>query len=56
MYTGTMIDDLICAVERVQTSIRLDADQQSRLAYWYAVSENEMAAVSCLNSDVAEVA
>ncbi|MBV9181443.1 MAG: hypothetical protein JO356_09025 [Acidobacteria bacterium] len=56
MYTGTMIDDLIAAVERVETSSRLDAEQESKLAYCYAVAQNEMAALSSLNSDIAEVA
>ena len=43
MYKGTLIDDLIATVERTETSFRLDPEQESKLAYWYAVAQNEMA-------------
>lgn len=56
MYTGTLIDDLIAAVERAETNFRLDPEQESKLAYWYAVAENELANVNCLNSDLSGVA
>jgi hypothetical protein len=43
MYKGTLIDDLIATVERAETSHRLDLEQESKLAYWYAVARNELA-------------
>ncbi len=43
MFTGTLIDDLITTVERVENPLRLDAEQESKLAYWYTVAENEIA-------------
>ena len=43
MFTGTLIDELISAVERAENPSRLDAEQESKLAYWYAVAENELA-------------
>jgi hypothetical protein len=43
MYTGTLIDDLISTVERAETSPRLDPEQESKLAYWYAVAQSELA-------------
>ena len=56
MYTGTLIDDLIAAVERAETSFRLDPEQESKLAYWYAVAKNELANLHCANSDLSGVA
>lgn len=55
MYTGTLIDDLIAAVERAETSFRLDPERESKLAYWYAVAENELTNLNCVNSDLSEV-
>ena len=46
MYKGTLIDDLIATVERAETSFRLDPEQESKLAYWYAVAQNGMASSS----------
>jgi len=43
MYKGTLIDDLIATVERAETSLRLDPEQESKLAYWYCVAQTEMA-------------
>ncbi|HZP16679.1 MAG TPA: hypothetical protein VFB00_01845 [Terriglobales bacterium] len=45
MYTGTLIDDLIATVERAETSCRLDPEQESKLAYWYAVAQSELASL-----------
>lgn len=43
MFTGTLIDELISTVERAETSFRLDPEQESKLEYWYAVAQNELA-------------
>jgi hypothetical protein len=50
MYTGTLIDELIATVERTEarTSSRwlrlLDnRSQEEKLAYWYAVAQQEVA-------------
>ena len=43
MFTGTLIDDLISTVERAEDPSRLNADQESKLAYWYTVAQNEIA-------------
>ncbi len=43
MFTGTLIDDLITTVERVENPLHLDAEQESKLAYWYTVAQNELA-------------
>ena len=55
MYTGTLIDQLIIAVERteartqarteVQSDTRLldTRSQEEKLAYWYAVAQQEVA-------------
>jgi hypothetical protein len=47
MYNGSLIDELIATVERAETSLRLDPEQESKLAYWYAVAQNEIANLSC---------
>jgi len=46
MYTGTLINDLMATVERAESSLCLDREQESKLAYWYAVGQNEMANAS----------
>ena len=46
MYTGTLIDDLIATVERAETSFRFDPEQESKLSYWYAVAQSEVANLS----------
>ena len=51
MYTGTLIDQLIATVERTEarTEIRSDkrllatSSQEEKLAYWYAVAQQEVA-------------
>lgn len=55
MYTGTLIDELIATVERAETSLRLDPEQESKLAYWYNVAQSELAnlEVSCELAGVA---
>ena len=52
MYKGTLIDDLISKAERAETSFRLDQEQESKLAYWYAVAQKELANLDVLNHDV----
>lgn len=42
MYNGTLIDELIATVERAESSPRLDQEQESKLAYWYAVAQSEL--------------
>ena len=56
MYTGTLIDDLIATVERAETSPRLDLEQESKLAYWYAVAQSELANLDAANCQLAGVA
>ena len=53
MYKGTLIDDLIAKAERTETSFRLDQEQESKLAYWYAVAQSELANLNldALNHD-----
>jgi hypothetical protein len=59
MYTGTLIDQLIATVER--TEARVDSrlhlldnrSQEEKLAYWYAVAQQEVAQ---LDSSLAGVA
>ncbi|MGH9502260.1 MAG: hypothetical protein ACRD20_05360 [Terriglobales bacterium] len=55
MYTGRLIDDLIATVE--QTEVRIDVrsevrtdmrlldtrSQEEKLAYWYAIAQQEVA-------------
>jgi len=51
MYTGTLIDQLIATVERTEarTEARVDGrsldtrSQEEKLAYWYAVAQQEAA-------------
>ena len=43
MFTGTLIDELITTVERAETSLRLDPEQETKLAYWYTVAQSEIA-------------
>ncbi len=50
-YTGTLIDELIATVERTEarTEVRSDRllqdkrSQEEKLAYWYAVAQQEIA-------------
>jgi hypothetical protein len=44
MYTGTLIEDLIRTVERVEEHVEVEERvQQGKLAYWYAAAQQEMA-------------
>ncbi len=51
MYTGTLIDQLIATVEKTEarTQSRVDRplletrSQEEKLAYWYAVAQQEVA-------------
>jgi hypothetical protein len=56
MYTGTLIDDLIAAVEHAETSPRLDSEQEAKLAYLYAVAQSELVNLTCANADLSGVA
>jgi hypothetical protein len=50
-YTGTLIDELIATVERTEVGTEARADrrsqdtrsQEEKLAYWYAVAQQEVA-------------
>src|SRR5882724_7224922 len=60
MYTGTLIDELIATVERTEARndrrpLRLldNRSQEEKLAYWYAVAQQEVAQ---LDSSLAGVA
>ena len=57
MYTGTLIDELIATVERtearVDARVRDERSQEEKLAYWYAVAQQEVAQ---LDSSLAGVA
>ena len=54
MYKGSLIDELIATVERAETSLRLDPEQESKLAYWYTVAQNEIANMNLELAGVAE--
>ena len=61
MYTGTLIDQLIATVERTEapTEARVDRrlqdtrSQEEKLAYWYAVAQQEVAQVESSLAGVA---
>ena len=42
MYTGTVIDELTAVVERAETRAD-EREREDRLAYWYAVAQQELA-------------
>ena len=56
MYKGTLIDDLIATVERAETSFRLEPEQESKLAYWYAIAQSELARLEAATHQLAGVA
>ena len=56
MYSGTLIDDLIATVEQAETSFRLEPEQESKLAYWYAVAQSELSNLHQQNYELAGVA
>ena len=47
MYTGTLIDQLIAAVERTEERadrrLQDTGSQEEKLAFWYAVAQQEAA-------------
>ncbi len=56
MYKGTLINDLMATVDRAETSFRLDPEQESKLSYWYAVAQSELAGLDIHNLNLAGVA
>ena len=52
MYKGTLINDLIATVERAETSLRLDPEQESKLSYWYAVAQGELVGLDLQNQNL----
>jgi len=49
MYTGTLISELVNTVERAEKHALENRSTEEKLAFWYAVSQNEMAQFeSCL--------
>jgi len=56
MYKGTLINDLMATVDRAETSFRLDPEQESKLSYWYAVAQSELASLDAHNLNLAGVA
>ena len=42
MYSGTLIDDLIKTVERTEKPALTATTQPEEMAYWHAVSQNEL--------------
>src|SRR6476646_3307685 len=57
MYTGTLIDELIATVEQTQTRVQRHLpdtrSQEERLAYWYAVAQQEVAQIESSLAGVA---
>jgi hypothetical protein len=43
MYTGTLITDLMATVERAETSIRVQPEQELQLTYRYVIALTELA-------------
>jgi len=56
MYNATLIDQLIATVEHTETNFRIDQEQESKLAYWYAVAQSELANLHLQNHELAGVA
>jgi hypothetical protein len=56
MYNGTLIEDLIATVERVETSVDLDPEQRGKIACAYALAQNEIANLNWVRYDSVEVA
>ncbi|MBZ5574511.1 MAG: hypothetical protein LAO09_21860 [Acidobacteriia bacterium] len=42
MYTGTLIDDLVNTVERVEKRTFDNLSQEEERAFWHAVSQNQL--------------
>lgn len=57
MYTGTLIDELIAAVERTEARtdrrVQDTRSQEEKLAHWYAVAQQEVAQVESSLAGVA---
>ncbi len=54
MYTGTLINDLMIAVENTEKQIpRNMLSQDDKLAYWYSVAQREIAHMDLTFSEVA---
>ena len=54
MYTGTLINDLMSAVENTEKRIPQNMhSQDDRLAYWYSVAQREIAHMELTFSEVA---
>jgi uncharacterized protein YccT (UPF0319 family) len=54
MYTGTLINDLMSAVENTEKRIpRNMRSQEDKLAYWYSVAQREIASMALAFSEVA---
>jgi len=56
MYNGTLIEDLIATVERVETNVELDPEQGGEIAGAYALGQNEIANLNWVRYDSVEVA
>ncbi|MFI5070618.1 MAG: hypothetical protein ACHP8A_06995 [Terriglobales bacterium] len=54
MYTGTLINDLMNAVENTEKRIPQNmGSQEDKLAYWYTVAQREIAHMELAFSEVA---
>lgn len=54
MYTGTLINDLMNAVENTEKRIPRNMNsQEDKLSYWYTVAQREMAHMELTFSEVA---
>lgn len=53
MCSGTLIDDLIAIVERVEASLRLDAEQKGKMPCGNAFLQSEFANRKWLKYEVA---
>jgi hypothetical protein len=54
MYTGTLINDLMSAVESTEKRIpRNMQSQDDKLAYWYSIAQREIAHMELAFSEVA---
>jgi hypothetical protein len=56
MYKGTLINDLIATVERLESNFSPDPGQEAKLSYWYALAESELASLDGRNLELAGVA
>lgn len=54
MYSGTLINDLMNAVETTEKRIPQNmGSQEDKLAYWYSVAQREIAHMDLTFSEVA---